>query len=217
MANAFTSNDTNALFEIHASLYLLYSLHTCQPENPAAFNQYNPHLTTFRLMIESEWMAFLTREAPPIQTGGSELIVSNITSLWKNHRASHHPLFDFLETNANRAQMIKFFESDSALNLRFFDLIALSLVGTQDSARAELVQNLWNESGIAAETIQYYSEHITVDVVHGQGWLDNVIQPTVLRTPNAESEILLGACLRLASCARYYDTLLDTIKALDLP
>jgi len=60
--------------------------------------------------------------------------------------------------------------------------------------------------GVGSE-MDYYDEHITIDVVHGEGWLVNVIQPLAERTPAAMKEILLGASLRLSTCQDYYDDL----------
>jgi len=59
----------------------------------------------------------------------------------------------------------------------------------------------------------YYSEHIEIDVVHGDGWLVNVIAPLVHQAPEIRAEIALGAALRMASCQLYYDRVLENLRA----
>lgn len=58
----------------------------------------------------------------------------------------------------------------------------------------------------------YYSEHIEVDVVHGEGWLENVIAPLIQRVPHSGLHIMLGAALRMSSCQRYYDQVLLKLR-----
>jgi hypothetical protein len=49
--------------------------------------------------------------------------------------------------SASATQIDYFFKSDSALNLLFFDLVAMGLVGSLPETRAEIAQNLWDEIG----------------------------------------------------------------------
>lgn len=186
-------------------------------------------------------------------------IVDELRALCQQHPASHHPLFDFLASEASAAQIDYFFKSDSALNLLFFDLVAMGLVGSLPETRAEIAQNLWDEIGrgsteithvnlykdllkrrnialpdnhfahlyewqglagynafmlggvnrqhyykslgvmamtelldppqyeklvagcrrigLSERDVHYYAEHITVDIGHADGWLNNVIVP----------------------------------------
>jgi hypothetical protein len=69
-------------------------------------------------------------------------------------------------------------------------------------------------SRLAIPVPAYYSEHIEIDVVHGDGWLDNVIAPMIRRAPHLGSEITLGAALRMASCQRYYDQVLTKLRTI---
>lgn len=200
-------------------------------------------------------------------------------------------MFDFLERSASLEQIVAFFKSDSALNIRFFDLLVYSMIGSREGVRRELAQNFWDESGrgdaarshvtlfrsllstvgvssasddhaselgwqglagynlfmlssvnrqhyfkllgIMAMTelldpsqyeklargcrrvglgrgaeLDYYDEHVTIDVIHGEGWLSNVIVPIVDETPTVAKDILVGASLRMATCNDYYDALL---------
>lgn len=55
----------------------------------------------------------------------------------------------------------------------------------------------------------YYTEHETLDVLHANGWLNNVILPMLRSRPDKLSEFWLGFYLRLDSVQRYYDKLLS--------
>ena len=76
-------------------------------------------------------------------------IVDELRALCQQHPASHHPLFDFLASEASAAQIDYFFKSDSALNLLFFDLRRWGWWALPET-RAEIAQNLWDEIGQAA-------------------------------------------------------------------
>ena len=56
--------------------------------------------------------------------------------------------------------------------------------------------------------MHYYAEHITVDIGHADGWLNNVIVPIGKKHPAAMEEVFFGAALRLQTCNDYYDGLL---------
>lgn len=303
-SRGFYAGDVTAKAEAHRALFALYELQVCGPEDASVVNQHDPLLYGIRHRLETAWLgaerAALVRQPldrqpldrQPIEAPAQT--VETIEQLCKSHRAASHQLFDFLAIDADRLAMQRFFASDSALNIRFFDLLALSMVGSEEFARGELVQNLWDESGrgnrkeahvrtfrdlldtcgltqarskhidalswqgcaghnlfmmtalsrahywkllgvmavtelidpasyekvvhgcarlgFAEESYRYYSEHVEVDVVHGRGWLDNVIVPSIERTPAAAADIVFGAQLRLASCAQYYDYLLSSLE-----
>ena len=71
--------------------------------------------------------------------------------------------------------------------------------------------------GMTERDVHYYAEHITVDIGHADGWLNNVIVPTGKRHPAAMEEVYFGAALRLQTCNDYYDRLLETLRALEIP
>ncbi len=58
-----------------------------------------------------------------------------------------------------------------------------------------------------AGELGYYEEHVTIDIVHAEGWLADVIVPVVEQTPAVGDDIIFGAALRLASCEAYFDAL----------
>lgn len=71
--------------------------------------------------------------------------------------------------------------------------------------------------GLMERDMHYYSEHITVDIGHADGWLNNVIVPIGKKYPAALEEVYAGAALRLQTCCGYYDRLLESLQALDAP
>ncbi len=71
--------------------------------------------------------------------------------------------------------------------------------------------------GLTERDMYYYSEHISVDIGHADGWLNNVIVPIGKKYPAALEEVYVGAALRLQKCCDYYDRLLESLQALDAP
>lgn len=262
---AFSADDPQAKKRAHHALFILYQSWLADPLSPAAANQFHPLLSGIRNYIESEWLRAESKR--------------------------------FLASEASAAQIDYFFKSDSALNLLFFDLVAMGLVGSLPETRAEIAQNLWDEIGqgsteithvnlykdllkrrnialpdnhfahlyewqglagynafmlggvnrqhyykslgvmamtelldppqyeklvagcrrigLSDRDVHYYAEHITVDIGHADGWLNNVIVPIGKKHPAAMEEVYFGAALRLQTCNDYYDGLLAALQSLD--
>ena len=68
--------------------------------------------------------------------------------------------------------------------------------------------------GLSERDVHYYAEHITVDIGHADGWLNNVIVPIGKKHPAAMEEVYFGAALRLQTCNDYYDCLLAALPSL---
>lgn len=290
------SNADNSRKIIQKTLFWLYQTALVDPLAPESKNQHNAVMVTLRTMIEKSWLAY---EMQNCFMPGLPLTVSpdsfsqHLQQLWLNHRAAEHPLYDYLQHQASKTQLSYFFKCDSALNLLFFDLIAMAMVGARQDTRSELSRNMWDESGMGSDyfthvnlykalltenqiplpednyvhllswqglsgynlfllgginrehyfklvgalamtelldpshyqklvcgskrlgmsdqQLHYYTEHIDVDVIHANGWLQNVITPIVALTPAAMREIWIGANLRLSSIDKYYDYLLEKI------
>ncbi|MDO5101934.1 MAG: iron-containing redox enzyme family protein [Lautropia sp.] len=296
----FSRNDLSKRAEFHRSLLKLYDMHVSLPSSGGGGNnfQFDVFLIHVKNRLEDEWLRFERRCFLDFmeRLGGEkgEGVVDLIGRMWLTHPSSRHPLFSYLEREADIEKMCEFFVSDSPLNVRFYDLIVLSMVGAPEDVRVELAGNFWDESGrgdagsshvslfkalldklgieraadehasllslegmegynlfmmtalnrrlyymllgvmaitelmdpsqyerlvngcrrlgLSDEDILYYSEHVTIDVVHGEGWLKNVIFPIVSRCPSAAGDVLFGAYLRLKTCQSYYDALLFRLK-----
>jgi hypothetical protein len=295
---AFEQHDERALADVHAILFALYDLHVAPAASMRTHNQFNPYLTRLRGSIERRWLGSAALgEIAPVELRTPQELVEAICSTSAQHRASKHPLFDFLETQATQAQLTEFFRSDSALNIRFFDLIVLALLGSDPAVRGELSQNFWDEAGkgdpvrshvtlfrnlllttgiapaeddhasllnwqglagynlfmmtglnrsqgfkslgVMAVTelldpsqyekltrgcrrlglggageLDYYDEHVSIDVVHAEGWLSNVIVPLAGKFPHRMNDVYVGAQWRLNTCAQYYDDLHESLLRL---
>lgn len=299
LGRAFEERDPDVMKAVHRALFMLYELHVVDGASPRAVNQFNPSLTRVRRCIERSWIEHEKRHlgSDGDDARDGEALTQTLRNLWARHPVASHPLFDFLEKDASLDQIVAFFKSDSALNVRFFDLLLYSMIGSREGVRRELAQNFWDESGrgegarshvslfrnllnvvgagngpdnhagelgwqglagynlfmlacvnrqhyfkllgIMAMTelldpsqyeklargcrrvglgrdaeLDYYDEHVTIDVIHGEGWLSNVIVPIVNETPTVAGDILLGASLRMATCNDYYDALLARLVAM---
>lgn len=296
---AFEEHDPSALLSVHRSLKDIYGMHiSASPE--ASLNQYNPFLEQVRQIIEAGWMESEVKrgmvdpdDIPDQMDQFSDFFKDVVFS----HKAMNHPLYDFLETQASEGQVREFFQSEYALNVRFFDIIVLAALGTKEGVRREVSENLWDESGNGSETrahtflyehlldqlgithgdgslvdqmgwqalaghnlflhlglnrsnyhrfvgclgatelmdpssytkfmagcrrlgldtiadLAYYTEHIGVDVKHGNGWIDNVMLP-MLDSKKAAYEFLLGAQMRLNTSNDYYQALYSRLQTID--
>ena len=68
--------------------------------------------------------------------------------------------------------------------------------------------------GLIDKDFHYYSEHITIDIKHGEDWLYKVINVITEQYPDSKYEFYCGSLLRLKTAERYYDHLLREIKKL---
>jgi hypothetical protein len=291
IATAYESNDPVLLHDVHHALYLLQSAHFAAPDDIAARAQFSPLTVALRCGMEEVMINRMLSDVDVEKA--SDKLGSIIREQVRQHAAGAHRLFDRLEQQASIFEIRVFFESDARLNERFFDLLAMCLVGTSGTAKTELATNLWDEAGrgnkaqghvhlfshalaavdgneptvesltswewqalaghnlfvalcsnrkhaframglmAATELLdppqyvklangckrvglavpQYYSEHIEIDVVHGSGWLDNVVTPLAHTNPRAAKQILEGVALRLESCRHYYDALLQKLQS----
>lgn len=60
---------------------------------------------------------------------------------------------------------------------------------------------------VGFEEIAYYAGHESMDVEHGDRWLENVLLPLVRKYPEKRHEIVLGAQMRINVALDYYDGL----------
>jgi hypothetical protein len=148
--SGLVGRQARALYEIHRALYVLYELNFAAPGNPQAANQFHPFLLRVRNDIERAWERAETSRAqvtPSDVPGDPARFAAYFKDRCAQHRLARHPLFDFLEYKATRAELIEFFMHDRALILRFCDLVSMAMVGADDEVRGELAVNLWDEMG----------------------------------------------------------------------
>lgn len=63
----------------------------------------------------------------------------------------------------------------------------------------------WNRVGLADADMRYLREHITVDVEHGQGWLEEVVVPLITDHPEITFDVALGMTRRLKTALAVCD------------
>lgn len=147
---AFQEDIPEAKHEVHRTLFALYEQNVLPGGPGVAPNQYHPFLLDIRHRLEEAWERFelgriqLRKDEVP---SSPEAFVRYFRQRYANHPATRHKIFDFLETEAHREPFVRFFISDCTLNIRFYDLVALSLVGLHSQLRQELAQNFWDEMG----------------------------------------------------------------------
>lgn len=62
--------------------------------------------------------------------------------------------------------------------------------------------------GLDNETnLHYYSEHIAIDIFHGEGWINRVMLPIMDQAPDAAVRFIRGAEMRLHTAGDYYDSM----------
>ena len=87
----------------------------------------------------------------------------------------------------------------------FHSLGALGAVELTAPTRAvKLVQAL-ERVGVSGEAAHYFRLHSTIDVVHWNGWRDEVLVPVLAQQPQVARSLAEGALMRLAAGARSFE------------
>ncbi|ELW9553201.1 iron-containing redox enzyme family protein [Klebsiella aerogenes] len=68
--------------------------------------------------------------------------------------------------------------------------------------------------GLVDRDVKYYTEHITIDIKHGDDWLYNVIDVIANKYPETRKEFYIGSLLRLRTAERYYDQLMNNLDSI---
>ena len=150
LERAFQNRCNRALLDVHRALYYLYEEEIGPVRPGLRQNQYHPFIIRVRNEIERAWERFerqRTDLAPhdvPTEPGA---FLDFLRGCCAQHKLTDHPLFDFLEQEADRGEIVDFFVHEGSVALRFCDLIVLAMVGADDEIRRELADNFWDEVG----------------------------------------------------------------------
>lgn len=278
--------------------FFLYNQFIEPPSLTSGINQYEPFLLEIRMILENAWYQFEESRVPSLpdcKNMSIEDFSLQIKEIWKNHHAYSHEVFSYLSNDASREAIVFYIQSDYALNVRFYDLISLSLVAIPENTRIEVAHNYWDEMGkgnpdethiqlyrnvlnsvsslskndyidllgtnglsgynlllkqvlarkdyfrsigalavteladpqqyikfidgckrvgIYSDKFKYYSEHIDIDALHGESWIDHVIIPVANSHPECRNQILEGCYMRLNTSADYWDEIQEKMKSL---
>lgn len=147
LEDAFSHKNNDASYQIHSTLYQLYNLQISDPLSKEAINQHQPFFYEIRNLIEDNWLSFLKLDYILLVKDSNKSISELITELCESEKLSEHLLFNFLANEASEQQLFAFFKSDHELNIRFFDILILTLLNSPSTIRMEMIKNLWDESG----------------------------------------------------------------------
>ena len=133
-----------------------------------------------------------------------------------------------LDTDAHVREITRFCAEELALANMYFDAVAnrgklLQAIGmmlaTETMVPGRINHQIegFRRNGLGDGDIRYLSMHAEVDVVHGAGWMRNVVLPLLEAYPMAMREMLLGVERRLhhagAVCDRMLRYLPETAPA----
>jgi hypothetical protein len=82
---------------------------------------------------------------------------------------------------------------------------ALGAVELTAPSRVSLVDKGLRRLGVAPRARAYFSLHARIDVVHAEGWNDQVIRPLVTEDPSLRHAIAEGALMRLEAGKRCFE------------
>jgi len=98
--------------------------------------------------LETVWIGKEKQECLKKYNCGLDVLDEAIVHLaLRNHGVANHPLFDYLCYEADLSALKSFVHNESILNFEFFDYLVLAILGASDSAKAEIITNLWDEAG----------------------------------------------------------------------
>lgn len=102
-----------------------------------------------RREFEAGWMRFERSQLTlvntwPVDPGQFSAWLKGVVI---HHPAADHPLFRYIEAEADRRDVIRFVAGEVAVDTRFDDVLALVQVGMQSARKMELAANYWDEMG----------------------------------------------------------------------
>ena len=148
--SAFGQRDETALGAAHRTLFHIYEQHFLLPDKAAVQNQFHPVVAIVQHELERRWEDF---EVARCDLGEASVptrppvYLDYFQKVFENHYATHHEVFDYLAEKASREQILRYFSWDAPLNLRFYDILVMSMIGAAGAARQELIENLLDETG----------------------------------------------------------------------
>jgi hypothetical protein len=146
VAGGLEGGDREQALDFHRTLHRLFRLGTVNHRN---LRELSWHLAGLRVRMARQWIAIEVGRAAYRHVG--ELDPDDVEpwfrSLVGENAAVDHPLYAFLEHEADVDQFRYFMYQESSVDADFVDLLALTQLGFADSAKAELAHNFWDEMG----------------------------------------------------------------------
>ena len=151
LAEAAFSGDLAAATELHHSAYRVFLKLYDKPWGEDAGDPGNPLLATFTWTFAREWDRHdlaryegLVASIPEDPEAYAEWIKGVVQQDPSNVQ---HPLFDFLEKDANSDQLGEYVLQEAPFDLFFADILASLLPGVYGEPKMEIMENFWDEMG----------------------------------------------------------------------
>ncbi|MBB5926878.1 iron-containing redox enzyme family protein [Streptomyces echinatus] len=147
---AFEERREDALLGAHQALTWLYDQHLLTPDQGPVDGQFHPGVVGVQQILEESWERAEQTRTPwradqvPVEP---ERFIAWLQELVAGHAVCGHPLFDFLGERAGREQVLRYMELDGPLNVRFYEVLLMAMVGARGPMRQELLRNLVDETG----------------------------------------------------------------------
>ncbi|MFI1768731.1 iron-containing redox enzyme family protein [Streptomyces sp. NPDC020800] len=148
--SAFEERDPDALLAAHQALAWLYDQHFLTPDQGPVGGQFHPGAVGVQQILEDGWeraerarAPWDARDVPTEPTRFARWLEEVVAG----HAVCGHPLFDFLAEQAGRRQVLHFLKLDGPLNVRFYEVLLMAMVGARGPMRQEMVRNLVDETG----------------------------------------------------------------------
>lgn len=150
--SAFVSQDPIALLEVHKTLYEIYEVSFTHPLSPICQHEHSPWLLRVRHEIEAAWLSYERAEIQSqlpckLDAGHTEILQTWFIEQSRKETDMDKLVMNFLKNQASTDDFNWFILSEATLNYRFFDALALMQRYFSETVKAELMHNMWDESG----------------------------------------------------------------------
>ncbi len=136
---------------MHQTLGRIYDLHVSNGNRVNTAAQFSPAVVYIQRYLENMWESENQKRTecqlqridfPSIKNFGRWY-----KDLLRTHKASRHPLFEYLEKEASLEEMTYFFSQEITVDGRFDDLLAMLQIGQTAEIKMEIAANYWDEMG----------------------------------------------------------------------
>ena len=119
--------------EFHSQLISCYDSFHFSSHNTLTLEKSFSKLAT-KILLET---IFFEREVKKIEEIPFVLDYETIYDVYSKHPSCQHPLFDFMQHNANEEAVRFFLKNDAIMCMEFFDYLVLTILGTQNTIKEE--------------------------------------------------------------------------------
>ena len=136
---------------LHQTLGRIYTLHISNGNKSDVSSQFSPAVVYIQRHLERIWESENQRKIDPQLENTDFSLIQDFRRWYKdllrNHPATHHPIFEYLENEASIEEMSYFFSQEITVDSRFDDLLAMLQVGQDLGIKMEIAENYWDEMG----------------------------------------------------------------------